>query len=96
MKHTRFALQTKSWLPSPAAVRQVTHPPVPTAAAAAITTLQKEPMLPKLSDTQSKYHNVIDKEPKYFVGHMFPRKGALFHQAAEELLQYATKGCPAQ
>ena len=95
MKHTRFALQTKSRLPSPAAVRHVTHPPVPTAAATAIATPQQQPMLPKLSDTQSKYHNVIDKEPpKYFVGHMFPRKGALFHQAAEELLQYATRGCP--
>ena len=49
----------------------------------------------KLSNPQRKYNtittNTIDKP---FVGLMRPRHGALDHPAAQDLLQYATDGCP--
>ena len=50
----------------------------------------------KLSDPQRKYNtittnNIMDKP---FVGLMRPRYGALEHPAAQDLLQYATEGCP--
>lgn len=50
----------------------------------------------KLSDPQRKYNTITTKNSmdKPFVGLMRPRHGALKHPAAQDLLQYATDGCP--
>ena len=82
---SRFPVQTKSWSSNfPSIINQ-------TAATAQATSFRSNK--PKrttdiLSDTQSKSHH----DP--FVGLMWPRGGALNHPAANDLITYATKGCP--
>ena len=47
---------------------------------------------PKLSNSQSKYEQ--KDNPNNFIGLMRPKGDALNHPASENLLQYATQGCP--
>ena len=78
-------LQTRSWAP-----------PYSAAIAAATTNqeaFQHKARKSNLDDSQSKC-NIFENDHADFVGLMRPRAGALRHPAAEDLLEYASKGCP--
>ena len=49
--------------------------------------------LPPLTETQSKSKMKNEKDKK-FIGLMHPKREVLKHPAGEELLKYATEGCP--
>ena len=50
--------------------------------------------LTSVNQKEHKNNNQNSETPTQFVGHMLPRNRALKHEAAAELLQYATTGCP--
>ena len=56
-----------------------------------LTTESKYNLNPKLTPSETTTHQ---KPSIKVVGHMLPRNRALKHEAAAELLQYATNGCP--
>lgn len=86
----RFPLQAGSWLNN-------TTPALATVIGTSNNTTDSNEtdrlQLPPLTETQceSEMKNKIDKN---YIGLMYPKKEVLRHPAGEELLKYATEGCP--
>ena len=79
---SRFPVCTKSWAPN---FSTIINQAAQSIQGAAIRQNQT------VKESHSKFEN---NNSNNFIGLMRPRGGALRHPAAEELLQYATTGCP--
>ena len=86
----RFPVQTGSWLnnatPALATV-------IGTNSNTTTGNVTRRDELPPLTETQSK-SKMKNKKDKNFIGLMHPKREVLKHPAGEELLKYATEGCP--